>query len=329
MEEWKAASDEVSTNNRSMLDQYDRIWKNKKLDIDQKMEEYKLVASQHQDEISWNLANQRNYTMLAQQNEKIREFQTKNEQTAQKIWMETEKMVLQKRDIESKIAARQDPNMRSGPAMAAQEFRKEWKETHGGQEPPASEMSKFIAKQRAQASATTYWEGNGKGATQLQATNTALVHLDTIEQLAAALNNGDSRAANYLYQSIGRQFGAPAPVSFDAAMQLVGPELVNAITAGGGGVEERRNATGMLSRISSPDQISQPIATLKQMLAGRLGTAKRRYMQDTGEDEESFNSRLEPEAQQLLSGGGGGGGKPQQVIQNGHTYDLQPDGTYK
>jgi hypothetical protein len=85
MEEWKAASDEVSTNNRSMLDQYDRIWRNKKLNLDQKMEEYKLVASQHQDEISYNLANQRNYTMLAQANEKVREFQDKHDQAAEKI----------------------------------------------------------------------------------------------------------------------------------------------------------------------------------------------------------------------------------------------------
>lgn len=74
-EEWKQANQEVQENNQQKIDQYKLIWNDKKMNIDQKMEEMKLVASQYGDEITYNLANQRNYTMLAQSYEKQIDFQ--------------------------------------------------------------------------------------------------------------------------------------------------------------------------------------------------------------------------------------------------------------
>lgn len=90
-EEWKNAVSQVRDTNQQKLDQYKLIWEDKKLSLDQKMEEYKLVASQYGDEIAYNLAEQRNYTMLAQANAKERQFQMKFAQDSQKLQVSVDK----------------------------------------------------------------------------------------------------------------------------------------------------------------------------------------------------------------------------------------------
>lgn len=89
-QEWKQATDEVRQANQDKLDQYNMIWRDKKMNIDQKMEEIKIVASQFGDEITYNLATQRNYTALAQADEKARQFQLMYGQRADKLHMEAE-----------------------------------------------------------------------------------------------------------------------------------------------------------------------------------------------------------------------------------------------
>jgi hypothetical protein len=277
------------------------VFNNKKLSMDMKLAQIRIIATQYHDEITYNIANNQDATTLGLALMKQEDMQRNLDSQDQKRRKDIEL-------IDMKLKGGGDTRMRSGQGLATQQFVKDWKASHGGQDPPADEITKFMSKMGAQRAAATFWEGGGKGAAQLQATDTAMVHLDTIEQLSQALKSGNSRVANTLFQEIGLQFGSAPPANFTAAMALVGPELVNSITAGGGGQEERRAATALISRVSSPEQVAGVVATLKKMLAGRLGTAKRRFLQDTGGTEQEFNDRLSPEAQQLLQGGGGGGG---------------------
>jgi hypothetical protein len=91
-EEWKQATQEVTANNQNKLDQYNLVWKDKKLNIDQKMEELKLIASQYGDEITYNLAEQRNYTMLAQTNAKEQQIQESMKQKSKMVEAQVDKM---------------------------------------------------------------------------------------------------------------------------------------------------------------------------------------------------------------------------------------------
>ncbi len=100
-EEWKAATTEVLNNNQQKLDQYNMIWKDKKMNLDQKMEEIKLVASQYGDEITYNLTAQANYTAAVQAIEKQREFQWKMQQS-------TDKTVRDQTALMSKLQDKQD-----------------------------------------------------------------------------------------------------------------------------------------------------------------------------------------------------------------------------
>lgn len=105
-QEWKQATDEVRQNNQDKLSQYNAIWKDRKMNIDQKMEEIKIVASQFGDEITYNLASQRNYTALAQANEKDRQFNIMYGDKADKLHAEVQKIQEQVRVMK----AQNDPN---------------------------------------------------------------------------------------------------------------------------------------------------------------------------------------------------------------------------
>ncbi len=73
-EEWKQAAEQVKEQNHTRLEQYDAILKNKKMGLDQKMEELKIVASMNGDEMAWNLADQRNYTAFTASLDKQRQL---------------------------------------------------------------------------------------------------------------------------------------------------------------------------------------------------------------------------------------------------------------
>jgi len=84
-EEWKQKSEEVKENNQTKLDQYKTIMQDKKLDIDQKMEMIKLVATQYDDKIAYNLANERRIEMFGQMQLKQSQFQQSYEIAQQKM----------------------------------------------------------------------------------------------------------------------------------------------------------------------------------------------------------------------------------------------------
>jgi hypothetical protein len=298
-EEFNEATTEMKNNNQAKLDKYNLIWNNDKLTMDMKLGAIKAEAAQQKDEMTYNAAVTGDYVTLAG-------LLQKQEQWTADFAQKKATFELHQKYVNAQIERYQDPlfGMRSPSAMSLAQKKQEWKQSHNGQPMPADEISKFLAKQGSQVAATKYWEGGGKGATQLQATDTALAHLGTIEELGRAVASGDYPMANQIYQQLATATGKPAPTNFKAAMLLVGPEIVNAITAGGGGQAEREEATKIISSVSSPAQIAGAVATLKKMMAGRLGTAKRRFLADTGQSEADFNDRLSPEATGLLQGGG-------------------------
>jgi hypothetical protein len=160
---------------------------------------------------------------------------------------------------------------------------------------PSYDATQYDARQQA---AKAYTAG-GKEGTKIQAANTALNHLETVKALAVAEKNHDTKALNAIYNSISEQFGGAAPTNMKTAVAMVAPELVSAITAGGGGVGEREHMQTLFSPNAGPDQLLGAANQAQELLGGRLTETRRTYQRSTGRSD--FEDQyLSPAAQAIL-----------------------------
>jgi len=139
----------------------------------------------------------------------------------------------------------------------------------------------------------------GKQGQQVNAFNTAIDHLGTMDKLSDALANGDVKAINALGNEVAKQTGAPAPTNFNAAKQIVTAEVIKAVVASGGGVTERQEAERNFSNANSPAQLKGVIDTYKQLLGGQLKSLNLQYENTTGRKD--FEKKLTPDAKAALS----------------------------
>jgi hypothetical protein len=109
----------------------------------------------------------------------------------------------------------------------------------------------------------------GKSGQMLRSIGTANKHLTMLDGMVDSLNNGDVQAFNKLGNTWAKQTGAAAPNSFDAVKHIVGQEVVKAIVAGGGGVNEREEAGNAISSAGSPAQLKDVIARYRQIMAAQ------------------------------------------------------------
>ena len=97
-------------------------------------------------------------------------------------------------------------------------------------------------------------------------------HLDYLDALSERLpNTHGSQAMNEVAAALSKQFGHEGVSSFDAAKSIVGPEIIKAITAvGGGGVEERRDAVlKLFNDANTPEQMQGAIRAVKTLLGAQ------------------------------------------------------------
>jgi hypothetical protein len=150
------------------------------------------------------------------------------------------------------------------------------------------------------------------------------------------------------------QLGRPAPTNFDAAKEIVGDEVVKAVIGGVNSQADREAIKHLITSTQTPAQLKGVIQTFTALLGGQLDGQRQRYQAGTGLN--NFDQKyLAPATQDALKRGlpnspvdpaiarmvfpsgipqtAGGAtaqpAKPQTVIQNGHTFTLQPDGSYK
>lgn len=154
----------------------------------------------------------------------------------------------------------------------------------------------------------------GKQGDLLRSFNVGISHLNTLDGLVGALNNGDIQAFNKMGNAYAQQTGNPAPTNFDAAKAIVGDEIIKAIVGGGGALADRENAQNQINRANSPQQLRGVIQTYKELMAGQLSGLKKQYSDTTHRD--NFDSRLSPEAKTELERNGG----QQTKTINGQTY---------
>jgi hypothetical protein len=172
---------------------------------------------------------------------------------------------------------------------------------------PNFDPTQFGTRQKAEKDFAT-----GKAGNSVRSFNVALSHLDTLDQLADALNNKDTLLVNKIGNAVSTQTGNPAPTNFVAAKKIVSDEIVKAIVGSGGGVTDREEAAKTISAANSPAQLKGVISTYKELMKGQLNGLRDQYKATTGK--EDFDTKYLSEAGRKVSHGGPqSGGSERQV----------------
>ncbi len=135
---------------------------------------------------------------------------------------------------------------------------------------------------------------DGRLGSTVRSFNVSISHLNTLDELADALHNGDAQALNRASNYFKSQTGNPAPTNFEAAKKVVADEVVKAIVGTGGGVHDREEAAKVIAAANSPAQLKGVIGTYKELMRGQLHGLQQQYEVSTGRTD--FDKFLSPAA---------------------------------
>lgn len=157
------------------------------------------------------------------------------------------------------------------------------------------------ADQHVQQLTLNDFAGQGINGRRTVAINTAVNHLSTAQGMVQALNNGDMQSFNRISNAWAAQTGDPAPTSMDMVGQVVGNEVMKAITnAGMGTGDERAGLQASFNTARSPQQMTDAITKAQQLLAGQASNLGIAYKAGTGRDD--FNTKyLSPTTRAALN----------------------------
>ena len=111
----------------------------------------------------------------------------------------------------------------------------------------------------------------GTAGNTLRSIEVADDHLETLMKTAAALKNGEVQRANAMMAGLATEFGRQEPVDFNTAKEIVGDEVVKAVTGAGGGTEsDRANLKRNIVVGSSPEQFAGQEKTFRALLSGQI-----------------------------------------------------------
>lgn len=168
---------------------------------------------------------------------------------------------------------------------------------------------------------------SGKNGNQVRSFNVAISHLDSLQKIADAMDNGDIPVLNKLRNEFSRQTGKATPNTFDGMKKIVTDEIVKSIVGAGGGVADREEASQTISAANSPAQLAGIMNGYKELMAGQLGGLKQQYEQTTGRKD--FTRFLTSEAQGYLDShelAGQQPAQPQQAPQPAEVTATGPNG---
>lgn len=120
--------------------------------------------------------------------------------------------------------------------------------------------------------------------------NVAQTHLDTLQQAAAALNNGTLPAANKFLNMLGVQGGGTAQAAFDATKNVVANEIVKTIVPGQSAVGDREEVQKEITSAQTPQQLQAVISKYQELMSGKLSGLRQQYESSTGL--KNFESKL-------------------------------------
>jgi hypothetical protein len=148
----------------------------------------------------------------------------------------------------------------------------------------------YDAKQYGTMSAGEKAFTSGKKGDTTRALNVAVDHLGTLQQVADALQNNDTRLFNQAGNFIALQTGNPAPTDFNAVKRIVADELTKAVIGGAGALGDRKAVDDAISAANSPAQLKSVIDRYKQLMGGQLAGMETQYTAST--NKKDFKDRF-------------------------------------
>lgn len=143
----------------------------------------------------------------------------------------------------------------------------------------------------------------GASGKALTAADTALAHLNTVEELGKALKNGDIQKLNQLFNFIGDQFGQAPPNNFRTAVRMVAPEITKVVVGGQTSATDRKEMEEGFSANASDEKTLGAVKTAARLLAERVKKQKHAYKSQMGKD---LDREFSPESKAILERYGGG-----------------------
>ena len=117
----------------------------------------------------------------------------------------------------------------------------------------------------------------GPEARSLNAFNTAIDHLQQLNQAADALHNGDIRLVNELGQRWAAATGEAAPTNFNAIKGAVAGEVAKTFKGGEATDAEIRQLNDTINRANSPAQLKGAIAQFSALMMSKRHALEQQY----------------------------------------------------
>jgi hypothetical protein len=159
----------------------------------------------------------------------------------------------------------------------------------------------------------------GKGADELNAFRTAMLHADLLKQAAQALQNGDTRTLNSLKNRFKSEFGDPNLTNFNAISHVYQNEIQKMIAGGHITNQEVSTNAATLPSNANFETISKVLDSYKALAVSKAQMRMQQY---------EAGRQGQPAFPQLGNQGGGGhiiqiGDKRYQYNGSGDTADLK------
>jgi hypothetical protein len=183
---------------------------------------------------------------------------------------------------------------RSNIGQVMQRKDEEYRATHNGQPMPAAMYEAESQKYQRSMIAQNRWFSGPLGNT-VRSLDVVVSHMGVLDDLTTELHNGNYKMFNRIAQSWAEASGQPAPTNFNTAAQIVGTEIMKALTnAGVGTGAEREEMAHKFAVAGSPQQIRGALNIARRLLGGQLNGLRRQFKQSTGLGDEDFNNFLAP-----------------------------------
>ena len=125
------------------------------------------------------------------------------------------------------------------------------------------------------------WASGGKQGTKAQSINIALRHVALLDTAIEKLNNGDTKAFNWLANTWNTQAGGNEVTGFESIADRLGKEIASAYVAGGGVGREREAIEKEFSAAQSPKQLYDRVLKNLDLLEGATKSMQTSYYRDT------------------------------------------------
>jgi hypothetical protein len=141
---------------------------------------------------------------------------------------------------------------------------------------------------------------NSMSGKALKSINTAVDHLDTLQEAANELKNGQTPAFNKIANMYATNTGQTAPGNFDALKSIVGSEVAKAVVGGASALGDREEIRKEIDNAKTPEQLAGVIGGLQKLMAGQAKSIKNEWI-SSGLDEKRFDDKLMPRTKVVLN----------------------------